>query len=302
MGGENSYVVRYPGATIQSTKVSASSKRLLDQRHDEIALMVLKIENAIQAKQKPNTRECLRPELQRKVILRTGSPLPFNKQLVILAPNKHSFSGDRTSDRRLDSVIGRLPLILDQIQLCDATAHCHQMLTLTHLRAVFFRAREAQTLQLMVRCIGKLCEASTLTPVLGCVVNLPLRQVSTVPEPVDGVECLTKTELSLRVLRPQEQFRVAPDFEVQSGVLFVPTLAMAIAVAALPSDFLEKVINELSGFDALFFKLHCGNVSTGSQDRAERSSTYATPWVEGVVEHLHRASRDGCRGPESCVW
>jgi hypothetical protein len=77
---------------------------------------------------------------------------------------------------------------------------------------------------------------------------------------------------------------------------------MAIAVAALLSDFLEKVVNELSGFDALFFKLRCGNVSTGSQDRAQRSSTYAMPWVEGVVEHLHRASRDGCRGPESCVW
>jgi hypothetical protein len=56
MGRDTSCVVRYPSATIQSTKVSASSKRLLDQRHDEIAIMVFKIENTIQAKQKTDTR------------------------------------------------------------------------------------------------------------------------------------------------------------------------------------------------------------------------------------------------------
>jgi hypothetical protein len=134
--------------------------------------------------------------------------------LGTLAPNEHSFLVDSTSDRRLDSVIGRLPLILDQIQLCDAAAHCHQMLTVTHLRAAFLRAREAQTMQLLARCIDKLGEASTMAPVRGCVMNLPLLQVSTISQPLDGVEHLTKTELSSIVLGPQEQFRIVPDFEV----------------------------------------------------------------------------------------
>jgi hypothetical protein len=217
MDRETSYAVRYPGATVQSTKVSASSKRLLDQRQDEIALIVIKIEDAIKAKQKTNSNA----KLWRNVILRARSLLQSNEQLVTLALNEHSSSVDRTSDRRLDSVIRLLPVILDHIQLCDAIAHCHQVLTITHLRAAFPRAREAQTLQLLARCFGKICEASTITAVLGCVGNLPLFQVRTVPERVDGGECLTKTELGSRILRPQEQFRVAPDLEVLSDSLFV---------------------------------------------------------------------------------
>jgi hypothetical protein len=190
MGRETSCVAACPTATIKSTEVSVSSKRLLDQRHDETTLIVLKVESAIKAKQKINMKmsQTATPKLHRNVILRARSPLQLNKESITVALNEHSFSVDRTSDRRLDSAIILLQLILDHIQLCDAIAHCDQMLTVTHLRAAFFRASEAQTMQLMARCNGKLCEASTMTTVLGCVVDLPLFQVQAVPEPADGVE------------------------------------------------------------------------------------------------------------------
>jgi hypothetical protein len=94
-----SYVVKNPSATVQSTEVSALSKQLLGQKHDEIALIFFRIENAIKARQKTDTRMSwtATPKLWRNVILRAKSTLQSNKQLVNPALNKHDGSVDRTS-------------------------------------------------------------------------------------------------------------------------------------------------------------------------------------------------------------
>jgi hypothetical protein len=64
--------------------------------------MVLKIENAIKAKQKTNMKvsQTATPKLHRNVILRARSPLQLNKESITFALNEHSFFVGRTSTRR----------------------------------------------------------------------------------------------------------------------------------------------------------------------------------------------------------
>jgi hypothetical protein len=142
---------------------------------------------------------------------------------------------------------------LDRIQLCDATAHCLQMLTDVRVNTLFLRAREAQTVQFTARRIGKLCEAST---VVGDDEGIIPFRVRTVSERVDGGEDLTKTVLTSVVRRPHEQFRAELVFDDFDDFGFLHAGERAITSAGVRFDLFDETIDGFLACDALFSELH----------------------------------------------